>query len=711
MERKTDPELAGNLNKLGDTNILFGWAARENSTKRLRVAILADDRDIVIAEANSFYPFPAKANINEGRHGFETQVPLYLCDDNEHKFSLFDFDSGAFIIEKTYAIPRKPVDFSEIRIAITHKKSVLIVYDFHRRCDLLALSRAARERIREDLTVLVFEYALPEHEPNRSFAEAGLEITTVACSPGLTESEVFSPVLKASALSELSILMIAHSERSGSKTIFDDLQRLPARSALQSIGLIAHSTEHTNLSPKATEIYQDWCKQLNYKADEVPNGLRCDGLVTIAPALLYELGALSHKSYTEHRDLLASEGSFMELVFGFIELLARHGRLEVTSYPEFRKTQQRLTARKMEPKFIAFYLPQYHPIPENDVWWGKGFTEWRNVTRATPFFDGHDQPRVPAELGYYDLRVREIQHQQARMAKAYGLHGFCYYYYWFDGVRLLNHPIDSILQPDAPDFNFCICWANENWTRNWDGLNRHVLIEQNYSFESNRRFIQEVMPILADPRYIRFEGRPILIVYRILHIENWTDTALMWRDECRAFGLGEIHLAAVRTNFDTLSSDPNEYGIDSFVLLPPHQAQNISIRREMTGVKTGFSGQIFDYERVVSGDLEKHANWKGGLIHRGAMMGWDNTARRMQHACVYSGATPMKFRAWLKGILEQESLRQNASPFIFINAWNEWAEGTYLEPDAKYGYAYLSALKSLVSDAGTSTKRSLPGGI
>lgn len=704
IERKTNPELTGNFNKLGDANILFGWAALKNSCKRLTVAILVDDRDIIIAQANIFRAYLATANVNDGCHGFEVPIPLYLCDANEHKFSLFDFDSREFIVEKKYVMQRKSVDFSEIRSALTNKKSVLLVYDFQGKGDLLALGRAARERVREDLTVVAFEYALSEEVPSRSLTEVGLEITTVACSPGLSESEVFSAVLQASVLSGLSTLMIAHLGGPNSETIFDDLRRLPDGSALASIGLIAHTLERTTLSPQAAEVYRDWCKQLGYKADNVPTGLRCDGLITIAPALLSEMGALTLKSHPEYFESLASQGGLMDLVYGFIELLARHGHLQVTSYPDFDKAQRQLSPSTATPKFIAFYLPQYHPIPENDVWWGNGFTEWRNVTRATPFFDGHDQPRTPADLGYYDLRLSEIQHQQAKMAKAYGLHGFCYYYYWFDGVRLLNRPIDSLMRPDAPDFNFCLCWANENWTRNWDGLNRHVLIEQNYSFESNRRFIHEVIPILADPRYIRVEGKPILVVYRILHIENWNETASMWRDECRAFGLGEIHLAAVRTNFDALSSDPNEYGLDSFVLFPPHQAKNVSVKETMTGVKADFSGQIFDYESVVSGDLEKYANWKGGMIHRGVMMAWDNTARRMQHASVYSGATPMKFRAWLKGVLEQEGSRQNSSPFVFINAWNEWAEGTYLEPDTKYRYAYLEVLKSFSSDVATSTE-------
>lgn len=369
-------------------------------------------------------------------------------------------------------------------------------------------------------------------------------------------------------------------------------------------------------------------------------------------------------------------------------------------------------ARPRNVKTVAFYLPQFHPIPENDLWWGKGFTEWTNVTRARQLFRGHYQPRVPTELGYYDLRLEETQVAQAKLASDFGIHGFCYYYYWFDGKKLLNHPIEQMAKSTSVDTGFCVCWANENWSRNWDGQNRHVLMEQTYSMESNIALIRELIPMMKDPRWIRHEGKPVMMVYRISIIPNWLETAEAWRAECRKAGLGEIHLCAVRFGLETLQGGPQDHGLDSYVLFPPHESARLDLRDKVHDLHKDFGGQIFDYTAVVDGDLEAFDKDYGWPVHRGAMLGWDNTARRLTDARVFHGATPYGFRRWVKGVLEQEQRLNTAEESLFfINAWNEWAEGTYLEPDQRWGRGYLQAFASAVAASPGITTPVLPTGV
>ncbi len=353
---------------------------------------------------------------------------------------------------------------------------------------------------------------------------------------------------------------------------------------------------------------------------------------------------------------------------------------------------------KKSIKAIAFYLPQYHPIPENDSWWGAGFTEWTNTTRARPLFRHHHQPQLPADLGYYDLRLPEVQLAQAQLAKEYGLHGFCYYYYWFNGKKILNRPIEQMLESGEPGFPYCICWANENWSRNWDGQNRHILLKQSYSGESNRQLIRELLKHFKDRRYIRHDGKPVLIVYRIRIIPNWRAIADMWREECRAAGIGEIHLCAVRFGLEPLDGHPSDYGLDSYVLFPPHETNKVDARQSVMDLAKDFNGEILHYDAAIDGDLSRFQDGYPWPVHRGAMLGWDNTARRQKDSRIFTGATPSRFRAWLSGIACQDAEHSpNTSPMVFINAWNEWAEGTTLEPSSKFGHGYLQAFSSVIA--------------
>lgn len=348
------------------------------------------------------------------------------------------------------------------------------------------------------------------------------------------------------------------------------------------------------------------------------------------------------------------------------------------------------------PRLIAFYLTQFHPTPENDEWWGKGFTEWTNVTKATPLFGGHYQPQLPTDFGFYDLRVRATRQDQIRIAKEYGVDGFCYHYYWFSGKRLLNEPLDDMLVDPDSNMPFCLCWANENWTRRWDAAEHQVLIAQRYLPDDDLEFIKSLQPFFTDPRYIRVDGKPFLIVYRPQHLPDAPKTAEVWRAYCRAAGIGEIHICAALThgNFDYA-----QFGFDSGVEFPPHNLQ-CNNQADRLAFQEPFSGYAVEYAEVATTYLDRryaHLN-----VFRGVFPAWDNTARTGSRAVIVLGSSPANYEHWLA-----EAVRRTKEDFpggerlIFINAWNEWAEGCHLEPDRKYGRAFLEATRSARSGRST----------
>jgi glycosyltransferase involved in cell wall biosynthesis len=344
---------------------------------------------------------------------------------------------------------------------------------------------------------------------------------------------------------------------------------------------------------------------------------------------------------------------------------------------------------RIVPKLIAFYLPQFHPIPENDKWWGKGFTEWTNVAAARPNFVGHVQPRLPADLGFYDLRLPETIDAQVALASRYGVYGFCFHYYWFDGRRLLDRPLNQFLERGRPDFPFCISWANENWTRRWDGQENDVLLRQEYGPDFAMKFIRDVIPILNDPRYIKVDGAPILLVYRITELPDPCGTAEIWRDECRKAGIPTLHLAVVQSGI----ADPRPFGFDAAVEFPPHTNRFLLDPKGYPGVDPAFRGYLEDYQRVAANQLEKPL--PEFTLYRGVMPSWDNTPRRKGHSHILVNATPELYLTWLRGVTAQTmALAETQEPLVFINAWNEWAEGAILEPDATNGHAFLEATRA-----------------
>jgi lipopolysaccharide biosynthesis protein/SAM-dependent methyltransferase len=351
-------------------------------------------------------------------------------------------------------------------------------------------------------------------------------------------------------------------------------------------------------------------------------------------------------------------------------------------------------------RIIAHYLPQYHPIPENDAWWGKGFTEWTNVTRMRPLFRHHYQPRLPADLGFYDLRVAETRDAQADLARQYGIDGFCYYYYWFNGRGILRQPLDDMVASGRPDFPFMLCWANEPWSRNWDGSNREVLLPQDYAPGWSRTLARDIAPLLTDPRYIRIDGRPMLAIYRVMHIPDRVDALNELRDELRCLRIGDIHLSGGLVGFqddDEPPEDPSSCGLDSWYEFPPHRLPAARITETMQEVESGFTGAVYSYRNAIENSLAGVRLAGHARRYRAVMAGWDNTPRRPSSGHAFHGATPALLRRWLRAVVSDETRHTGDSErVVFVNAWNEWAEGTYLEPDREFGRGWLEAVASAI---------------
>ena len=344
-------------------------------------------------------------------------------------------------------------------------------------------------------------------------------------------------------------------------------------------------------------------------------------------------------------------------------------------------------------KLIAFYLPQYHPIPENDQYWGRGFTEWTNTTKALPLFEGHYQPRLPGELGFYDTRIKDVIAQQIALAKQYGIYGFCLHHYFFSGKPVMRVPLNQILTNKDLDIPFCLHWANEPWTTRWDGQAHKggVIFHQEHSSDDDYNFFHDIEPALRDDRYIRINGRPLILIYRPDLFPNMKETVERWREYSHRAGIGELYLAVMQTSFSG-KINPKQYDFDAAVEFPPHNVRMVDLKHKVRFYDSHFRGNIFSYPSMVKGALErKKPDYK---LFRGVLTSWDCTPRR-RNPDIYIDDSPELYENWLKSMCDYtlQHLPPSES-FVFINAWNEWAEGAYLEPDRKYGYAYLNKTAS-----------------
>lgn len=366
---------------------------------------------------------------------------------------------------------------------------------------------------------------------------------------------------------------------------------------------------------------------------------------------------------------------------------------EGSDYVEHRE----MTSFKLEEedvKYLAFYLPQFHSFPENDKWWGKNFTEWTNVTKTVPQFREHYQPRLAGDLGYYNLKEKNVIAEQMRLAKEYGIYGLCIYYYWFDGKKLMETPLDIILNNKDLTLPFCICWANENWSRRWDGKDADILIAQNYDDAFADKFITDAIVYMRDERYIRINDKPVLVIYNANEIPDLKQTLEYWREYCIKNGLGEIYIAAVDFALNDVSKNA---GFDSFVEFPPHSVyfyEKTRLNDSLPIIDSDYSGDVYDYSEIV-----EHKDYIKGAENNkfpGVFLAWDNTSRKKNASTIYHNYSPEIFGQWLNDVTGYVKKTKKTDRFVFINAWNEWAEGTYLEPDRRYGYAALEEVRKTI---------------
>lgn len=357
-------------------------------------------------------------------------------------------------------------------------------------------------------------------------------------------------------------------------------------------------------------------------------------------------------------------------------------------------------------KPIAIYLPQFHPIEENDSWWGKGFTEWTNVTKATPRFEGHYQPHLPADLGFYDLRLEEARMAQEELAKSHGIYGFCYYHYWFNGKRLLYEPLDRKLKNPKENLPFMMCWANENWTRSWDGKDKEVLMKQDYHDDDDANHMRFLCDhYFKDPRYIRHNGKPVFLVYRPKLFKDIQKTIAKWREIAHEKGIGDLHLGYMQSW--GIVNPPKSMGFDFAVEFQPNFPTIVAKKPNLfSRVIHKFNGILgfvarneevqdrrFDYSEFVKLQMAKEFKEE---VSPCLIPMWDNSARRKKGAFIFTNPSPIAYKKWLKHIKLKYPWSKNDEKFLFINAWNEWAEGNHLEPCMKWGKKYLELTKEVL---------------
>ncbi|MBR4389970.1 MAG: glycoside hydrolase family 99-like domain-containing protein [Prevotella sp.] len=380
----------------------------------------------------------------------------------------------------------------------------------------------------------------------------------------------------------------------------------------------------------------------------------------------------------------------------------------------------------MKARVIAYYLPQFHPIPENDKAWGPGFTEWTNVVKARPLFRGHYQPRIPADLGFYDLRLPETREQQARMAHEAGIEGFCYYHYWMGGgLQLLQRPFEEVLKSGKPDFPFCLAWANHEWTtKTWQngGATKMIAPMKYLGDEDYTAHFNYVLPAFRDHRYITIDGKPIFSIYDPYNFADVAHFIELWQRLAIENGLPGVHITAMISNTTTIKRQPDgsikrvlpnlvsssevyndilSLGFDSITSYGKSRAEMLSLGKYRRIAKKYIHKHIsfipalrYDYPKVIPHFFAPEDTWEN--VFPTIMPQWDRTPRAGSGEGIYVNATPEYFRKHVKDALQVVEDKQPEHRLIFLKSWNEWGEGNYVEPDQRYGHGYLEVLKELL---------------
>lgn len=377
----------------------------------------------------------------------------------------------------------------------------------------------------------------------------------------------------------------------------------------------------------------------------------------------------------------------------------------------------------MKPRIIGLYLPQYHPIPENDEWWGKGFTEWNNVVKAKPLFRGHYQPHLPADLGFYDLRLPEVREQQAELAREAGLEGFCYYHYWFgNGKQLLQRPFEEVLASGKPDFPFCLCWANHDWTsKTWEkgsNLRRDTMImKMEYSREDYVRHFNYLLPAFRDPRYIKVDGKPLFAVWAPRNILDGREFIDLWQKLAQESGLKGIHfvgqtdntgkaLSGKKANYYSADMAKDYYksvldmGFDAVMSQGYRRAVALAQGRAKMMLKLlSFISFMptyskIDYGRLMDNYYVEEDRWEN--VYPTLLPQWDRTPRAGSKTEIVTGTSPEKFQHYTEQAIRLIANKQPEHQILFLKAWNEWGEGDYVEPDEKFGHGWLQAIRNAI---------------